>query len=84
MEGHPSRDIREVQDFFCTVGLPVCLEDLNLSPPSTAEIRLVAETSVAEGETIHATWFAVNAEMVEAAIWAADALGLDYKKNRGH
>jgi len=81
MEGRSSRDIHEVQDFCCNVGLPICLEDLNLPNPSPEEIRRVAETAVAEGETIHATWFPVTADMVEAAIWTADALGVDYKKN---
>jgi glycerol dehydrogenase len=84
MEGRPLRDIREVQDFCLGVGLPVCLQDLNLSNPSPEEIRKVAEAAVAEGETIHATWFPVTAAMVEAAIWTADALGVDYKKNREH
>jgi len=83
MEGRPASDIREVQAFCCSVGLPVCLEELNLPNPSLAEIRQVAETAVAEGETIHATWFPVTARMVEAAIWTADALGVDYKKAHG-
>ena len=82
MEGRPLSDIRQVQDFCCKVGLPVCLEDLNLSNPSAEEIRQVAETAVAEGETIHATWFAVTAEIVEAAIWTADALGVGFKQSR--
>jgi glycerol dehydrogenase len=82
MEGRPFRDIREVQDFCFSVGLPVCLQDLNLPNPSPEEIRRVAEAAVAEGETIHATWFPVTAAMVEAAIWTADALGVDYMKNK--
>jgi glycerol dehydrogenase len=82
MEGHPSSDIQEVQAFCLSVGLPVCLEELNLPNPTPAEIRQVAETAVAEGETIHATWFPVTAEMVEAAIWTADALGSAYKKTK--
>ena len=84
MEGHSPKDILEVQDFCFSVGLPICLEELNLPNPSLAEIKQVAETAVAEGETIHATWFAVTAEMVEAAIWTADALGMDYKKTKMH
>lgn len=82
LEGRPFKDIREVQDFCLLVGLPICLEDLNLPDPSTEEIRRVAEAAVADGETIHATWFPVTAEMVEAAIWSADALGKEYKKHR--
>ena len=82
MEGRPSSDILEVQAFCLSVGLPVCLEELNLPNPSPEEIRQVAETAVAEGETIHATWFPVTAEMVEAAIWTADALGSAYRKTK--
>ena len=40
----------------------------------------MAEATVLEGETIHSTWFPVTADMVEAAIWAADALGIRYRK----
>lgn len=35
----------------------------------------IAEASVVQGETIHNEPFPVNAEMVYAAILAADALG---------
>jgi len=80
MEGRPQSAIREVQDFCFSVGLPICLEELNLPNPPPAEIRRVAEAAVAEGETIHTTWSPVTAGMVEAAIWTADALGVDYKK----
>lgn len=82
LEGRTSRDIREVQEFCFSVGLPLCLADLNLPEPSAAEIRQVAETAVAAAETIHATWFHVTAAMVEAAIWTADALGVAYKKGQ--
>lgn len=81
LEGQALRDIREVQNFCMGVGLPICLEDLNLPDPSTQAIRSVAEAAVAQGETIHATWFPVTAAMVEAAIWSADALGRDFKKH---
>lgn len=79
MEGRPSHQIEEVIDFCLSVGLPVCLEDIGLLSPSTEEIRRVAEATTAEGETIHATWFPVNADTVEGAIWAADALGKTLK-----
>ena len=81
LEGHPAQAIREVQDFCHAVGLPLCLEDLDVVEPAPEEIRRVAEATVAEGETIHATWFPVTAAMVEAAIRTADALGGNYKRN---
>jgi glycerol dehydrogenase len=79
MEGRPSDTVQEVLDFCLSVGLPVTLEDMGIVNPSREEIRQVAEATTAEGETIHATWFPVTAEMVEAAIWAADALGKQQK-----
>lgn len=81
LEGRPSRDIREVQGFCVSVGLPICLEELDVVNPSAEEIRQVAEAATAEGETIHATWFPVTAVLVEAAIWTADALGVEYRKS---
>jgi len=78
LEGRPSKDVREVLEFCASVGLPVCLADIGLLNPSLEDIRLAAEAATAEGETIHATWFPVTATMVEAAIWAADALGAAY------
>ena len=79
LEGRPSSAIKEVQDFCFSVGLPLCLEDLDCVNPAPEDIRLVAAAATAEGETIHATWFPVTADMVEAAIWTADALGTRYK-----
>jgi glycerol dehydrogenase len=80
LEGRPSRNIKEVQDFCYSVGLPLCLEDLGIINPSPAEIGQVAAAAVADGETIHSTWFPVSADMVKAAIMTADALGICYKK----
>lgn len=80
MEGRPASAIREVQTFCSSVGLPLCLEDLDIINPTAEEIRQVAEAAVAAGETIHSTWFPVAADMVAAAIRAADALGIHYKK----
>lgn len=81
LEGRPSAAIREVQYFCFSVGLPLCLEDLGIASPTAEEIIRVAEAAVAPGETIHATWFPVTAEMVAAAIWTADALGKRYKED---
>ena len=83
LEGRSSRDIREVQTFCHSIGLPVCLADLNLPDPTVEDIRQVATAAVAEGETIHATWFSVTAAMVEAAIWTADALGVAFRSISG-
>jgi glycerol dehydrogenase len=81
LEGRPASAIREVQDFCCSVGLPLCLEDLGIINPSAEEMLSVAQVTCAAGESIHSTWFPVTAAAVEAAIWTADALGVDYKKH---
>ena len=80
LEGRPSKDVDQVLNFCLSVGLPVCLEDLGVSDPSSEDIRTVAEATTAEGETIHSTWFPVTAEMVESAIRTADALGRQRKE----
>ena len=79
MEGRPADEVNKVMEFCASVGLPICLEDVGLPSPSREDIRKVAEATTAEGETIHATWFPVTADLVEAAIWAADALGKGHK-----
>lgn len=81
LEGRSSEEVDEVIDFCLNVGLPVCLEDLGIHNPTREEIKRVAEAVTAVGETIHATWFSVSAEMVEAAIWVADALGRHCSKS---
>jgi glycerol dehydrogenase len=78
LEGRSSDEIYEVLDFCLSVGLPVCLDDLGIHKPTREEIRKVAEATTVPGETIHATWFEVTADMVEAAIWTADALVKNY------
>jgi len=75
LEGRPAADIDRVLGFCRDVGLPVCFADLGLAAPTRAEIRAVAEAATAPAETIHATWFPVGPDQVEAALWTADALG---------
>ncbi|MHB1399954.1 MAG: glycerol dehydrogenase [Trichloromonadaceae bacterium] len=84
LEGRSAAEIREVQAFCSQVGLPICLAELDLPEPTREEIRQVAETAVAPGETIHASWFPVTATLVEAAIWTADALGTEYRNTLGN
>ena len=80
MEGRSKDIVEEVMCFCASVGLPTCLEDVGIPNPTAEDIRQVAEATTAEGETIHSTWFDVTADMVESAIWAADALGKEFKK----
>jgi glycerol dehydrogenase len=80
LEGRPKKVLEEVLDFCISVDLPITLEDIGVMNPTKEDVRAVAEATTAEGETIHATWFDVTADMVEAAIWAADAVGAARKK----
>ena len=80
LEGRPTRDLREVQEFCFDVGLPICLGDLGIIDPLPSDMSHVAEVSCADGESIHSTWFKVSSTDVEAAIWTADSLGERFKK----
>ena len=79
LEGRPQKDIHAVANFCRSVDLPLCFADLGIDTPTAEEMRAVAEATCAEGETIHATWFEVTADKVEAALWAADSIGEQYK-----
>jgi len=68
-----------VVNFCLSIGLPITLEEVGVFSPTRDDIRKVAEATTAEGETIHSTWFPVTADVVESAIWAADALGRSLK-----
>ncbi len=81
LEGRTSQEIREVQEFCTTVGLPITLEELGVVDLRAADLRFVAETACAQEETIHATWFPVTPAMVEAAVVTADALGVEYRRS---
>lgn len=75
LEERSTAQINEVIDFCCSVGLPVTLKQIGIDEIKEDEIMSIAEASVVQGETIHNEPFPVNAEMVYAAILAADALG---------
>lgn len=71
-ENAPVKELEEVTDFCLSVGLPVCLADLQIDN-SDETIRAVAEGSM------HSCWdgvpFPVSADTVFAAIKQADAYG---------
>ena len=76
LENEEIEQIGEVADFCLSVGLPVCLAQLGLGDATEEDIRRVAEATCAEGETVHNMPFEVNADLVYAAIMAADAYGM--------
>ena len=78
-EDAPKEYLDEVVDFCLSVGLPVCLEDLYVEP-TEKNIRTIAEASM------HSNWdnmpFDVSADLVYAAIVAADAYGKSRKAEK--
>jgi glycerol dehydrogenase len=75
LENASSEELKTVTAYCKSVGLPTRLKDLGITDPSPDRLMAVAKASVAEGETIHHMPFTVNADMVHAAILAADKLG---------
>ena len=82
LENAPTEEIDEVIAFCLSVGLPVCLADLGVKEIGD-RLKTVAEKACIKEESIHNMPFAVNADMVAAAIVVADKIGSSAKKNLG-
>ncbi|WKY48602.1 glycerol dehydrogenase [Eubacteriaceae bacterium ES3] len=78
MENRSIEEIEEVIDFCLSVGLPITLAELGCTEPTPEKIMEVAKAAADPGETIHNMPFDVDADVVYAAIMAADALGQLY------
>ncbi len=79
LENAPNEELETVLDFCSAVGLPLTLADLGVTQVKEEEIRQVAELAAAPTDTIHNMPFPVDAEMVYAAIVAADAIGRQWQ-----
>lgn len=79
LENSSQEEMDDVIGLCIDLGLPVTLEEMGIKEIKKEDIRRVAETSCAEGETIHNMPFRVTPEDVYAAIIGADALGRLYK-----
>lgn len=79
LENAPMEEISRVLDFCKSVGLPTTLAELGIQEVDPAGLRQAAELATVEGETIHNMPFAVDADMVYAAILATDNLGKRWK-----
>lgn len=79
LTGKPAELIDRVFGFCERVGLPTTLADIGLVNASDEDLMKVAEAACAEGETIHNEPIPVTAEMVAAALKAADAIGQSRK-----
>lgn len=74
LENAESAEIQEVIDFCLSVGLPVCLADLGVKDIGD-RLMEVAEKACIPEESVHNMPFPITANMVAAAIMAADKLG---------
>lgn len=73
LEGASKEEFKEVQDFCIEVGLPVTLAEIGVTTED--EIKIIAEKSCVEGESIHNMVADVTPEQLYDAIVTADSLG---------
>lgn len=78
LENAPDEEINQVIGFCLEVGLPVCLADIGVEDIGD-RLKEVAEKACIPDESVHFMPFPVNADMVAAAIVAADKLGREAK-----
>ena len=79
LENVDEEELEEVIFFCIDVGLPVTFEELGIGNVTDEELRKVALTATAEGDTIHNLPFPVTVDSVVAALKAADGYGRFYK-----
>ena len=72
VEGRPTTEIDTVLAFSRSVELPTTLADIGLTDEDADVLRLIAERTVAPGETAHNEPFPVTAEAIYDGILAAD------------
>ena len=75
LENAPVEEIETVAALCHSVGLPITLAQLNIKEDIPAKMRLIAEASCAEGETIHNMPGGVTPDQVYAALLVADQYG---------
>ena len=75
LEGQAQSEIDMIVEFQRTVGLPITLAEVGIDSGDEDVLHLIAETTVAPGETCHHEPFEVRADAIKAAMIAADKLG---------
>lgn len=83
LQNSSNEQIDEVLNFCIAVGLPVTLEELGITKDVRNKMRIVAEKSCSEGETIFNMPFTVKVDDVFSALLIADQLGRK-KRNQGN
>jgi len=79
LENAEMEEIDEVLEFCCSIGLPVCFEDIGVTKISDEELMEVAKKTCIPDESVHFMPFPVTVEDVVAALKVADTLGRSYK-----
>ncbi len=79
LENSPEEELYEVLGFCDSVGLPVCLKDLDTDSIDDDMLMAIAEKTCIPEESIHNMPFPVTPDMVAAAIKTADKIGYDYR-----
>lgn len=79
MEGAPKEELDEVFKFCISVGLPVCLKDIEFDDFTDEEYEQIAAYIVDGGSHNHP--FKITPEVVIGAIKTADAMGKIYKES---
>ena len=80
LENAPMSEINTVLNFCKSVGLPVCLADLNITKLDKDLLMKVAEKATGPGVPMGNMPFEVKAYDVYAAILTADQLGKTFKE----
>jgi glycerol dehydrogenase len=75
----PRQLIDEVYGFCESIGLPTTLSDVGVVDATEDDLRLVADTACAKGETIYHEACPVSSDAVFAAIKTADRFGRERK-----
>ncbi|WP_436859377.1 bifunctional L-1,2-propanediol dehydrogenase/glycerol dehydrogenase [Citrobacter tructae] len=78
LENAPVEEIETVAALCHSVGLPITLAQLDIKQDIPAKMRIVAEASCAEGETIHNMPGGATPDQVYAALLVADQYGQRY------
>lgn len=80
LENAPTEELETVLRLCIDVGLPVTLEQLNVTGDVESKMREVAAQACLPGDTIHNMPFNVTEEKVYAALLAADSYGSSFIK----
>lgn len=81
LEGAPTSEIRDFIEFTTRVGLPTTLTEVGLKPDDTESLRIIADASTAEGETIHSMPFDVTSDDVASALASIDRYSSQAREN---